>query len=257
MVNRGHRAREKRLLRMATKSHIEWTQYTWNPLTGCNKISPGCKNCYADRMAKRLQAMGVPKYRNGFGLTLHESALNEPLTWRTPRIVFVNSMSDLFHEHVPTEFIVRVLDVIRQVPQHKFQILTKRSWRLMELNDTLDWPSNAWIGVSVENKDYVHRIDHLRVISSAVRFLSLEPLLGPLRRLNLDSIDWVIVGGESGPNCRPVEEEWVRDIRDQCVASGVPFFFKQWGGVHRSRNRRMLDGYVWDEMPASQLVELQ
>ena len=234
---------------MATHSAIEWTESTWNPLTGCTKISPGCKHCYAERMAARLQAMGQPNYRNGFKLTLHERALELPLTWRKPQIVFVNSMGDLFHKDVPLEFIQETFDTMRRAPRHTFQVLTKRSERLLELDDEIDWPANVWMGVSVENSNYTFRIDHLRQTEAHTKFLSLEPLLGPLPRLNLKGIDWVIVGGESGPDARPVEEEWVVDIRDQCRKARVPFFFKQWGGFNKKRNGRLLQGRTWDQMP--------
>ncbi len=234
---------------MATKSPIEWTEFTWNPLTGCNKISPGCKNCYADRMAKRLQAMGVAKYANGFELTLHDNVIEEPLKWREPRTVFVNSMSDLFHEDVPFDFINRVFNVMGQASIHTFQVLTKRSERLFELSPRIDWPFNVWMGVSVENSKYQFRIDHLRETGAHIKFLSLEPLLGSLTNLELQGIDWVIVGGESGPRARPVKEEWIVEIRDQCIETGVPFFFKQWGGVHKKRNGRQLDGRTWDDLP--------
>ena len=235
---------------MADKSPIEWTQATWNPVTGCTKVSPGCKHCYAERLAKRLQAMGVKKYANGFKVTLHEDALEIPLRWKQPRIIFVNSMSDLFHEEVPLEFIRKVFAVMRQAHQHIFQVLTKRAERMAELAPLLEWPSNVWMGVSVENQRYTYRIDLLRQVPASVRFLSLEPLLGPIPDLNLDGIHWVIVGGESGPGARPMKKEWVLEIRDQCIRAGVPFFFKQWGGVHKSRNGRILEGRTWDEMPA-------
>jgi len=234
---------------MATHSSIEWTESTWNPLTGCTKISPGCKHCYAERMAARLQAMGQPNYRNGFKLTLHERALELPLTWRKPQIVFVNSMGDLFHKDVPLEFIQETFDTMRRAPRHTFQVLTKRSERLLELDDEIDWPANVWMGVSVENSNYTFRIDHLRQTEAHTKFLSLEPLLGPLPRLNLKGIDLDIVGGESGPDARPIEEEWVVDIRDQCRKARVPFFFKQWGGFNKKRNGRLLQGRTWDQMP--------
>lgn len=237
---------------MATNSSIEWTDTTWNPLTGCTKISPGCKHCYAERIARRLKAMGQANYANGFKLTLHEDMLDQPLTWRKPRTVFVNSMSDLFHRDVPTEFIQRVFAVMRRASQHRFQALTKRSKRVAELSGEIDWPENVWMGVSVENADYAFRIDHLRQTGAAVKFLSVEPLLGPLPDLNLTGIDWVIVGGESGPGARPMISDWVTDIRDQCVAAEVPFFFKQWGGVNKSRTGRELEGRTWDEMPDGQ-----
>ncbi len=237
------------------RTSIEWTEATWNPLTGCNKISPGCKHCYAERMALRLQAMGLDKYRNGFRLTLHPEALDEPLRWKTPRIIFVNSMSDLFHHDVPVSFIQDVFTVMAKAHWHTFQVLTKRSSRLRALDALLSWPPNVWMGVSVENERYVDRIDDLRATGAAIKFLSCEPLLGPLPDLNLDGIDWVIVGGESGPGARPMDVHWVRHIRDQCLAAGVPFFFKQWGGTNKKRAGRMLDGRLWNEMPSLRLRE--
>lgn len=234
---------------MAANSAIEWTKSTWNPITGCTKISPGCQHCYAERMALRLQAMKQPNYINGFKLTLHPQALMLPLHWKKPQTIFVNSMSDLFHKDVPLSFIVQLFEVMQAASWHNFQILTKRSDRLFELNKLLTWPNNVWMGVSVENLDYTYRIDHLRLTGANVKFLSLEPLLGPLQNLNLTGIDWVIVGGESGPGARPVKREWVTDIRDQCIKAGVPFFFKQWGGVKKKKNGRLLDGRTWDEIP--------
>lgn len=234
---------------MATQSSIEWTESTWNPVSGCTKISAGCLNCYAERMAKRLQAMGQIRYRNGFEVTLHPEALDEPSRWKKGRVVFVNSMSDLFHQKIPQGFIQQVFDVMEDNPQHTFQILTKRSGRLREMAPILKWPENVWMGVTVENADYVSRIDDLRAVGAAVRFLSLEPLLGPLPGLNLEGIDWVIVGGESGPGARPMKEEWAADIQQQCRAWGVPFFFKQWGGVNKKKAGRMLGGRTWDEYP--------
>jgi protein gp37 len=234
---------------MATKSTIEWTESTWNPLTGCTKISPGCKNCYAERMALRLKLMGQPNYANGFELTLHESALELPLRWKRPQRIFVNSMSDLFHKRVPLEFILRMFEVMGRASWHQFQILTKRAERLEELSSKLPWHDNIWMGVSVESQDYTCRIDYLRQTGARTKFLSLEPLLGRLPKLNLEAIDWVIVGGESGPRARPMKPEWVRDIRDQCRAWGIPFFFKQWGGFNKKKNGRKLDGRTWDEMP--------
>ena len=234
---------------MATKSAIEWTESTWNPLTGCTKISPGCQHCYAERMALRLKAMGQPNYANGFKLTLHEQVLELPLQWKKPQTIFVNSMSDLFHKEVPFDFIKKVFDVMRRAHWHRFQVLTKRSERLAELSSDLPWASNIWMGVSVENERYAFRIDHLRETGAQVKFLSLEPLLGPLNHLDLDHINWVIVGGESGPGARPLERSWVVDIRDQCKSAGVPFFFKQWGGANKKRAGRELDGRTWDEMP--------
>ena len=234
---------------MANGSKIEWTNSTWNPLTGCSKISSGCKNCYAERMALRLKAMGQPKYSNGFQLTLHEEVLQQPLQWKNPQMIFVNSMSDLFHEDVPEEFILKAFDVMKEAYWHTFQVLTKRSNRLLEINQEIEWPKNVWMGVSVENGNYVYRVDHLRGTNACVKFLSLEPLLGPLAGLNLDNIDWVIVGGESGPGARTIKKEWVLDIRDKCISAEVPFFFKQWGGVRKGRNGRLLQGRIWDDMP--------
>jgi protein gp37 len=235
---------------MSTRSGIEWTESTWNPLTGCTKISPGCKHCYAERMARRLQAMGQPNYVNGFKLTLHEHTLETPLSWKKSQVIFVNSMSDLFHRDVPAEFIQQVFSAMRRASWHTFQVLTKRSERLLELSPQIDWPDNVWMGVSVETQDYAFRIDHLRQTGARTRFLSLEPLLGPLTRLNLRGINWVIVGGESGPGARPLHEEWVLGIRDQCEIARVPFFFKQWGGVRKKRAGRLLEGRTWDAMPA-------
>ncbi|MBI5649200.1 MAG: phage Gp37/Gp68 family protein [Chloroflexi bacterium] len=234
---------------MATHSSIEWTESTWNPLTGCTKTSPGCKHCYAERMALRLQAMGQPNYVNGFKLTLHEHALELPLHWKKPQMIFVNSMSDLFHKDVPAEFILKVFDVMRRAHWHTFQVLTKRSARLAELNSKIDWAPNIWMGVSVENEKYTFRIDHLRQTNARIKFLSLEPLLGPLPKINLGGIDWVIVGGESGPGARPIEEDWVIDLRNQCRQIRVPFFFKQWGGVRKKNAGRLLRGRTWDQMP--------
>jgi len=234
---------------MGTHSSIEWTESTWNPVTGCTKVSPGCKHCYAERMALRLRAMGQPNYTNGFKLTIHEHMLELPLGWKKPQMIFVNSMSDLFHEDVPLEFIQEVFDVMRRASWHVFQVLTKRSGRLLELNREIDWPPNVWMGVSVENQDYTFRIEHLRQTSAHLKFLSLEPLLEPLPNLDLRGIDWVIVGGESGPGARPIKEEWVTDIRDQCLAANIPFFFKQWGGVRKKRTGRVLRDRTWDEMP--------
>lgn len=235
---------------MATKSNIEWTETTWNPLTGCTKISTGCKFCYAERMAKRLKAMGQPNYRNGFQLTLHEHVLNYPLIWKKPQIIFVNSMSDLFHENVPFDYIERIFRIMKAAYWHNFQVLTKRAERLFELDSKILWPSNVWMGVSVENQKYTQRIDYLRCTNAKIKFLSLEPLLGALPNLNLEGIDWVIVGGESGPGARPIKKEWVIDIKNQCANLDVPFFFKQWGGVFKKRNGRILQDRTWDEMPA-------
>ncbi len=235
---------------MAANSAIEWTQASWNPLTGCTKISPGCKRCYAERLALRLRAMGQANYANGFELTLQEQMLDLPLRWKKPRAIFVNSMSDLFHQDVPTAYIQRVFEVMRRAYWHQFQVLTKRSDRLLELSPGLTWTPNIWMGVSVESADYTFRIDHLRQTGACVKFLSLEPLLSALPDLNLKGIDWVIVGGESGPGARPMKPEWVREIRNQCLKARTPFFFKQWGGVHKSKTGRWLDGRTWDQMPS-------
>lgn len=234
---------------MGLESGIEWTESTWNPVTGCTKVSAGCKYCYAERMARRLQAIGLPQYANGFRVTLQPSVLDLPRRWKHPRIIFVNSMSDLFHEDVPLAYIERVFDVICDCPHHTFQILTKRPERASMLSKKLQWPSNIWMGTSVENDKMIHRIDQLRQIPSIVRFLSLEPLLGPLAQLRLDDIHWVIVGGESGPNSRPMQEAWVDDILRCCIRSNVPFFFKQWGGKNKKKTGRLLHGRTWDEMP--------
>jgi protein gp37 len=233
------------------KSAIEWTDATWNPVTGCTKVSPGCKNCYAERLAARLQAMGNRRYINGFSVTLHPDQLDLPLRWRQPRQIFVNSMSDLFHESVPDEYIRRAFDVMAEAHWHVFQVLTKRARRLAELAAWLPWPSNVWQGVSVENARYASRVADLVKVPAAVRFLSVEPLLGPISHLPLDGIDWVIVGGESGPGHRPVQPEWVRAIRDQCKEARVAFFFKQWGGPTPKAGGRLLDGQEWSAMPSA------
>ena len=234
---------------MAVGSKIEWTDATWNPVTGCNKVSPGCKLCYAERLAKRLKATGMPKYRNGFAVTLHPDVLEAPLRWRKPRTIFVNSMSDLFHHQVPDQFVRDVFSVMEQAHWHRYQVLTKRPERMADLNAELPWPPQIWLGVSVESQRYLHRIDLLRESGAVIKFLSLEPLLGPLPDLNFEGIDWVIAGGESGPGARPMEADWAREIRDQCVEAGVPFHFKQWGGIFKKRHGRELDGRTWDEMP--------
>ena len=234
---------------MATNSRIEWTESTWNPATGCTKISPGCKNCYAERMAKRLKAMGQPNYSNGFRLSLHENVVELPLRWLKPQTIFVNSMSDLFHRDVPVEFIQKVFDIMRSAHWHQFQILTKRSDRLVELDEVLTWTPNIWMGVSVEDRDHKFRIDDLRKTHAQVKFLSLEPLLGPLTPMNLRGVDWVIVGGESGPKARPLDPKWVTDISDDCLKKEVPFFFKQWGGVQKKKNGRRLEGRIWSQLP--------
>ena len=245
---------------MASRSAIEWTEVTWNPVTGCDRISAGCDHCYALTLARRLKAMGAAKYQHdgdprtsglGFGVSPHPEALREPYGWRAPRVVFVNSMSDLFHAKVPLTFIQDVFDVAAETPQHTYQVLTKRSLRLRRLSDQLRWPPNLWMGVSVENTRVLSRVDHLRQVPAAVRFLSCEPLLGPLDEVNLEGISWVIAGGESGPKYRPMHLDWARGIRDTCQAADVPFFFKQWGGRTPKALGRQLDGQLWDEMPVA------
>ncbi len=236
---------------MVIESEIEWTWSTWNPVTGCSPVSAGCDHCYARRYARRLQAMGQPRYRNGFAVTLHPDSLEIPLKWRKPRLVFVNSMSDVFHQKVPTAFINRIFDTMRRTDQHQFQILTKRSARLKGFRPAGGWPANVWLGVTVERSDYAFRIDHLRSTGARTKFLSLEPLLGPLPGLDLTEIDWVILGGESGPRARPLQQDWVIDVKDQCGDAGVPFFFKQWGGPNRKKTGRMLLGRTWEEFPAA------
>lgn len=251
---------------MASNSAIEWTEATWNPVVGCSILSPGCTNCYAMRLAARLEAMGQPKYAgttrlsggrakwNG-KLSLDRATLELPRKWRKSKTIFVNSMSDLFHEGVPTVFIQEVFRVMADTPHHTYQVLTKRAERLAELSSVLPWTDNIWMGVSVECADYLWRVDCLRRTDSLVKFLSLEPLLGPLDNLDLRAIDWAIVGGESGPNCRPVSPDWIRSIRDQCNAANVAFHFKQWGGVNKKRAGRMLDGRTWDELPTRVIQE--
>ena len=236
------------------QSSIEWTEMTWNPKTGCSKISAGCKFCYAEIMSKRLQAMGVEKYKDNFEVRTHQDALNIPYTWKNSKVVFVNSMSDLFHKEIAISFIKQVFDVMNDNPQHIFQILTKRADRLFALHKDLKWAHNIWMGVSVENSKVAQRIDCLRQTNARVKFLSLEPLLGPLSNLNLDKIDWVIVGGESGHKPRPMDTDWVLDIQKQCKAKDVAFFFKQWGGKNKKANGRLLNGRTYDEMPE---IELQ
>jgi protein gp37 len=234
---------------MAGSSSIEWTEATWNPVTGCTKLSQGCKHCYAERMAKRLVAMGNSRYINGFNVTLHSDLIDLPYSWKKPRKVFVNSMSDLFHDEVPLDFIQKVFNTMVNTPQNTYQVLTKRSRRLAELAPYLPWTPNIWIGTSVEDEDALFRIDDLREVNAHVRFLSCEPLIGPLNNLNLEGIHWVIVGGESGPGARTMEAEWVRNIRDNCKNQNVAFFFKQWGGVQKHRNGRELDNILYDEYP--------
>ena len=233
---------------MAT-SKIEWTESSWNPVTGCTKVSEGCRNCYAERMAKRLKAMAQPNYKNGFKVTCHPHVLKLPLRWKKPRTIFVNSMSDLFHEEIPLSFLDKIFSTMNEARWHTFQVLTKRAEHMVQLAGRFNWTPNIWMGVTVENAAHVDRIDFLRHVPSAVRFLSLEPLLGPIPDLGLEGIDWVIVGGESGPGARPMREEWVLDIRDRCVDAGVPFFFKQWGGVQKKKAGRLLEDKIWDQMP--------
>ena len=228
---------------------IDWSKHSWNPISGCTKTSTGCKNCYAYRIALELQKQGKEKYKNGFKPTCHPSLLREPLKWKKSKRVFVNSMSDLFHKAVSDSFIKKIFNTMRLAPQHQFYALTKRSERLYSMRDDLDWQDNIWMGVSVETSDFFYRIDHLRVTGAAIKFISIEPLLGPLPNIDLTDIDWVIVGGESGRGARPIKEEWVVDIRDQCIAAGVPFFFKQWGGVDKKKHGCLLEGKVWDQMP--------
>lgn len=247
---------------MATSSAIEWTESTWNPVAGCSVLSPGCTNCYAMRMAARLASMGQEKYLgrtrvsggrakwNG-SIFLDESSVDLPRSWKTGRLIFVNSMSDLFHEAIPFEFVKRIFKTMNETPQHTYQVLTKRALGVSNASPSLTWTSNIWMGVSVENSDYMERIDHLRLTGAAVKFLSLEPLLGPLEGLNLDGIDWVIAGGESGPGARPMEVDWARSIRDQCVDANVAFHFKQWGGTNKKKTGRLLDERTWDEWPKS------
>ncbi|MFE3638771.1 DUF5131 family protein [Streptomyces sp. NPDC059168] len=248
---------------MSDRSAIEWTEATWNPTTGCNRVSAGCDNCYALTLAKRLKAMGSAKYQRdgdprtsgpGFGLTVHPDALQIPYGWKSPRTVFVNSMSDLFHARVPLDFVRQVFEVIADTPQHTYQVLTKRARRLRQVADRLEWPANLWMGVSVEGEKELARVDDLRQVPAAVRFLSCEPLLGPLKSLDVSGIDWVIAGGESGPRFRPLEPEWVTGIRDVCQEADVPFFFKQWGGRTPKAGGRLLEGQQWDQLPLAAAV---
>jgi len=235
------------------QSTIEWTEMTWNPTTGCSKISQGCKFCYAEIMSKRLQAMGVEKYKNNFKLRIHPKELKTPYKWKKSKVVFVNSMSDLLHKDVPLSFIQKVFGVMRDNPQHVFQVLTKRAERLLELDSKLKWSHNIWMGVSVESEEEKHRIKLLSKTNAKVKFLSIEPLIGPLPKLNLNKIDWVIVGGESGRTPRPMNPDWVIDIQEQCEKKDVAFFFKQWGGKNKKKNGRELNGRTYDEMPEMDL----
>lgn len=237
------------------QSSIEWTEMTWNPTTGCDKVSAGCKFCYAEIMSKRLQAMGIEKYKHNFEVRIHEDALGIPYTWKRSKVVFVNSMSDLFHDNIPLSFIKKVFKVMNENPQHVFQVLTKRAERLFELHADLKWTHNIWMGVSVENDKVRNRIDFLRKTNARVKFLSLEPLLGPLKKLDFTNIDWVIVGGESGHKPRPMKSDWVLDIQEQCEKGNIAFFFKQWGGKNKKEAGRLLNGRTYDEMPETELRE--
>ena len=233
---------------MADKSKIEWTEATWNPVRGCTKISAGCQNCYAEAFAERFRGVPGHPYEQGFDLRLVPESLDLPLRWKTPRKIFVNSMSDMFHEDVPEKFIAEVFDVMRRAPQHQFQLLTKRAERLAELSPHLPWPQNVWVGVTIENQATAHRLQHLLTVPAHIKFISFEPLLGPID-IDLNGVDWVIVGGESGPHARPMLHEWVHALKEQCISESIPFFFKQWGGTRKHLTGKMLDGYVWQELP--------
>lgn len=230
-------------------SKIEWTEVTWNPITGCTKISDGCMNCYAAKFAKRLQAMGNTRYQNGFTPTVHEDLIDLPKTWKTPKKVFVNSMSDLFHEDIPDEVILRIFNTMNETPQHQFQVLTKRPDRLVKLNQRLTWTENIWMGVTIESDRYLARADLLRKTNAFIKFISAEPLLSSIRDINLECIDWLIVGGESGPNARPVEKVWVEELQELALKNSVAFFFKQWGGVNKKKNGKLLNGRIIQEYP--------
>ena len=241
---------------MPQPTKIEWTGTSWNAITGCSKISIGCRYCYAERMANRLQKMGQKKYKHGFKVALHYNELETPLKWKKSQVIFVNSMSDLFHKDVPDEFILKMFETMKKAHWHTFQILTKRSERLVSMVNKLPWPDNIWMGVTVENSDNVYRLTDLGKVPSYIRFVSMEPLLGPIHRFPYDKVDWVIIGGESGPHARPIEKSWVLEIRNQCIKNYIPFFFKQWGGFNKKKNGRLLDGKYWDEIPSNNL-ELQ
>ena len=230
-------------------SKIEWTESTWNPVTGCTKVSTGCKNCYAERMAFRLKAMGVENYKNGFQVTCHPDMLDTPLHWKKGRKIFVNSMSDLFHEDIDINFLKSIFNTMNAAHWHNFQVLTKRAEYLSKISNELNWTNNIWMGVTVESAEYIDRIDYLRKTAAHIKFLSLEPLLSPIENLNLAGIDWVIVGGESGPGARPMKKEWVIEIKESCEKQGIPFFFKQWGGINKKKTGRVLEGKTWDESP--------
>ncbi|MBU1636030.1 phage Gp37/Gp68 family protein [bacterium] len=235
---------------MAKNSSIEWTESTWNPTTGCTKISDGCKNCYAEKMARRLQAMNNPRYKNGFQVSIHEDLIDLPLSWKKPQMIFVNSMSDLFHENIPDSIILKIFQTMNKADWHIFQVLTKRSDRLRSLSNKLPWSDNIWMGVTVEDAKVQYRIKDLIHTSAYIKFLSLEPLIGPLKNLELTGINWIIVGGESGPGARPMNPEWVKEIRDNCLKTDTPFFFKQWGGFNKKKNGRKLDGQYWNQQPS-------
>jgi len=234
---------------MSTHSKIEWTEITWNPITGCNKVSPGCQFCYAERMAYRLKAMQKPTYKNGFDFSIHREIFEKPLSIKKPSVIFVNSMSDIFHENLPDELILELFSIMNRAYWHTFQVLTKRDKRLNSMNNIIPWSENIWMGVSVENNDFSYRIDSLRNTDARIKFLSIEPLLGPIAKINLNNIDWVIVGGESGPNSREMKKEWVLEIKNECEKQKVPFFFKQWGGKNKKKNGRILEDKFWDEKP--------
>lgn len=238
----------------SSKTKIEWTESTWNPVTGCSPISDGCKNCYAMRLARRLKAMGNSRYRNGFDVTLHKDLLSVPLTWGKPRLIFVNSMSDMFHENIPLDFIQSVFATMRMAKNHTFQVLTKRSSRMLELSEQISWPKNVWMGVTIESSKYLYRAENLRKTGAFVKFLSMEPLIGPVHNIDLNGIDWVIVGGESGPGSRVILEPWVTNIRDICISANVPFFFKQWGGFNKKATGRTLEGRQWNQFPCQQTL---
>lgn len=232
-----------------SKSKIEWTESTWNPVSGCTKISNGCENCYAERMAKRLQAMGTRGYENGFEVTLHPHSLEKPLKLKKPQMIFVNSMSDMFHKDIPDEYIMKIFDVMNRAHWHTFQVLTKRPERLAQMADKLNWTDNIWMGVTVESNDYVDRVNYLRNLNIKIKFLSVEPLIDSVGKMDYTGIDWVIVGGESGYGCREIKKEWVLEVKDKCEKNNIPFFFKQWGGVNKKKKGRLLDGKIYDGMP--------
>lgn len=234
---------------MSQKTKIEWTEYSWNPVTGCSKISDGCKNCYAEKMANRLKSMGNRRYRNGFEITFQEDLLEIPFKWKKPRMVFVNSMSDLFHESIPLDYIQKVFTTMNMCPQHTFQILTKRSKQILEYSSKLNWTHNIWMGVSIENNKVFDRLYDLIKTNAKTKFISFEPLLEKIYMDTLSGVDWVIVGGESGPKSRKMKEEWATQIRDKCIEENIPYFFKQWGGMYKKKNGRLLEGIEWSDMP--------